>query len=230
MICVAYKKNLYPEEYKTKLKIFGIILYQYIFIILFVWIGFSFDWNKGIKYSDTANSWLLSIASIGIFVICCHFLCLFSDPEESVCCIIYHILYLPIMIIYYYSFSRIIEEKYILGFLFIIFFVLLSIVLFILFSRSKNPCYIFLIGLSVSAICILFFHFLWLKSNTALISLIILLILIDIYLAVLLGVTEEYFKKNFILSVVAFDYGFFALILYLIYIFCKCIDYCCKYH
>ena len=66
-----------------QVKVTGIFLYQNIFIILFVWIGFSYEWNVNVK-SDTLKGWLISINIIFVFVTCIHFLCAISEHIEHI--------------------------------------------------------------------------------------------------------------------------------------------------
>lgn len=100
-----------------QVKVTGIFLYQIIFIILFVWIGFSFEWNANIK-SYTLKGLLISINIIFVFATCILFLCAIGEPiadfDDYASLPTYHILYIPMMFIFYFLFSSIIKEKYIL--------------------------------------------------------------------------------------------------------------------
>ena len=70
------------------------------------------------------------------------------------------------MCIYYYSFSFFIEEKFFLSFIFKTFFSLLSIVLYIFFTKRD---FIFLPSFLMNIITIIAFHFLWIKDLNSII-------------------------------------------------------------
>ena len=220
LICFIYGENPTNEEQENKLKSFGILFYQYIFIITFVWIGFAFEWYYVIEYAP----WINGIISTGFFIISIHFLCLVKEPEEGCCWIVYQIIYIIIMIDIYYFFSLVLEAVYVLAFTFVIFFEILSIILSIFFYGSINVGVMFASCFLTSLVSILFFHFLWLQNGTALTWLLILCISSAIYLSVVGWATKEYYKKDVIFSAIALDYGFLSLILFLIYRFFKSVN------
>ena len=189
-----------------QVKVTGIFLYQNIFIILFVWIGFSYEWNVNVK-SDTLKGWLISINIIFVFVTCIHFLCAISEHIEHIesfddyaCLSTYHILYIPMMIIFYFLFSTIIEEKYILCYTFILFIELLSS----------------------------FIYFFWLEDTSASLWILACSIFTGIYFTSILTAIKKYLDNKVFISVMALDYGIFSLILYFIYKFLICLKDCCK--
>ena len=211
------------EEHGNRAKVFGIFLCQYIFIIIFVWIGFSFGWN--VNMSD----WIVSISSFVLLIMSIYFIVKCKEPEEGGHWVYHQILlYIPIVIIFCYYLSKNLEEKYILCYLFILFFELLFIILYMYFGRSSHSGYLLLFSLLPGIIATIIFHFFWLKNLTAFIWLLILSILTSIYLSVTSKFTKDVLKNNIELSVVAFNYGFDSLILFLLYYICKVAWETCK--
>ena len=139
------------------------------------------------------------------------------------------------MIIFYYLFSTIINEKYILCFIFIIFIELFLILIFMIFADSSNYWIIATISILSGVISSILFHFCWFKNTTAFIWIIVFSALIGVYLTVLLALINKYCDDTIFISVMALNYGFFsfgllvavsaiAILFFLIYAFIKCIS------
>ena len=208
-----YKKRITDEKNKDLFRIFGLLLIQYIIIILFVWVGFSIGLNDNITKNISTIIWIFLAILICIILISIHLLRNIKEMEDGGCWIFYLILYIPIMILLCYSVSYFVEEKYILSFIFIIFFELLSIFLCVFFGKSFFG-FIPISCVIANLVTIFPFHFFWLNNETAHIVFWILGGLGDIYFSVI----AYFFQREDILyfPVVCFDYGFFSLIIFLI--------------
>ena len=215
-----------------------IYLCQNILIIIFVWIGFSFDWNKVIKIGHY-NGWIIAVNVVFLLIPSIHYLFLFDSPDNDCALleIIYNILYIPLMIIFYYLFSTIINEKYILCFIFIIFIELFLILIFMIFADSSNYWIIATISILSGVISSILFHFCWFHNTKAFTWIIIFSILIGIYLTIILSLIEYFYKDRgtVIDSLMALNYSLFSLaivavyfIFYGLFLFFKCICEICN--
>ena len=205
-----YMKKNYEEseEEKPLIKIFLILIIQYIMITFILWIVLSAFNSKGFTIEQMGFHlffWPPTFATFIIFIIS-----IFYIKDEAKSCkgfILCHVLYVPIMVLYYYSFSFVILGKYILCFIFIIFIDLLTII--ILFLVFKKGIFMFVGCFITNTIAILFFHFLWLKNTTAIIVIPILSFCTINYLGLLSYFALEKFKDNFHISFLLFEYGLF---------------------
>ena len=200
-----------------KFKIFTALLCQYIIIIIFIWIGFSFELNYQFKNNKKFFHYFFwptfSISSL----ICITFFYMKNKSKNGIIYYIYSSLYIPMMIIYYFSFSSFTEDKYILCFTFMIFFDLLAIIL-LNFIFPKHKIKDIFISCLISNILIIPLQFAWLKNIIAFIILTFLSLFIDFYLFILSYIIEEYeYIKSIFFSVVAFDYSIFSLSFILLY-------------
>ena len=203
------------------IKVFIVLIIQYIVIIIPLWIIFSNDFFDKINNVNEPDLSLFHSAfwpPSGLsLIICLVFLC-YIDDEPNNCngFIFCHIIYVPIMISYYFSFSLVIEYKYILCFMFIIFIDLLIIIILILLFRTEKIGYIFVFCFIIDIIAILLFHFLWLKSTKAIIAIPILSFGIIIYLIILSILAKDKYNGDLHLSLFIIDYGFFFLVYFMV--------------
>ena len=133
------------------------------------------------------------------------------------------------MIIFYFLFSTIIEEKYILCYTFILFIELLSTFIYFFVVNSWNH-YFTLGGINTisGSISLIFFHFFWLEDTSASLWILACSIFTGIYFTSILTAIKKYLDNKVFISVMALDYGIFSLILYSIYKFLICLKDCCK--
>ena len=223
------KKKFYDFDFEeSQIKIFAILLGQYTIITIIVWIGFSLGWNKVMEENNTTMGWLIAVDSIISFILSTVFICNRDDPSSKKEWYIFHVVFVPIMIIYFFAFSNPIESKYILGFIFIIFFDLLFIVLGIFIFESEKITSIIYYCLISNLLTIIPFHFFWLKNATALLVISILTILVDIYLIVLKYITKKIYEEYISFSVLTFDYGLFAGATFIVFLICGGLSKCCE--
>ena len=227
-ILIFLLRYLLIKEQYTQDRALGIFLIQNIIIIIFVWIGFSFEWNKIIKLGYY-NGWIIAVNSLFLVVPSIHNICIFKQiTVDKAGYSVYLILYIPMMIIFYYLFSAIIDEKYILCFLFIIFIELFLSFFFMFFAELPNYWIVPVVSIISGTLSSLLFHFFWLKNTTAFIWIIVFSILIGVYLTVLLIIIREEYNYQIFIFVLALNYSFFSCgvcvaggILYCIFEWCK---------
>ena len=172
-----HMRNNYEESdknHKNLVITFLILIIQYIFIISIFWIFLSYIRSYFEEYDLNSFHKFFWPATAAILII--------IFPSTVYCPIICNILYVPLMVYYYFSFSLIIEGKYILSFVFIIFLDLLTILIFYLIF--ENEIIMFVACIIVDTIAILLFHFLWLKNDTAIIVIPILSFCVIVYLVI----------------------------------------------
>ena len=228
-------RYLLNKEDNILSKVIGIFLVQNILIIIFVWIGFSFEWNRDIKLGYYLE-WIIPVNSVFLLIASIHNMFLFKNTQkEHAGLSIYLVLYIPMMILYYYLFSRIINEEYILSFIFIIFIESFLSVIFMILAKSSNYWIIAAISIISGIVSSILFHFCWFKNTTAFIWIIVFSALIGVYLTVLLALINKYCDDTIFISVMVLNYGFFsfgilvavsaiAILFFLIYAFIKCIS------
>ena len=237
-----YVRNNFNEinQEKSQIKIFLIFLVQYILIIVTIWIVLETK-NMSIKDSTFGKNlfhelfWPPTGLNLIIFLVFSFFYFLEDTDTDYKGFIICHVLYVPIMILYYLAFSYVIEGKYILCFTFIIFLDLLAIIILFLFFKTEKLRYIFIACFVVDTIAILLFHFFWLNNTSAIIAFPILSIGIIIYLIIGSYLTKtDYFEEKFQMKVVLIDYGLFFLTFVIVGTVCMAIcyilTYCCENH
>ena len=226
--CNLLKKKFYDFDFEnSQIKVFAILLGQYTIITIIVWIGFSFEWNKALQENNTTMGWLIAVDTIINFILSCIFLCNRDNPSSNKEWYIFHVVFIPIMIIYFFAFSNPIESKYILGFIFIIFFILLFIVLGIFIFESEKITSLIYYCLLSNLLTIIPFHFFWLKNETALLVISILTVVVDIYLIIVKYITKKEYEEYISFSVLTFEYGLFAGASFIVIMICAGIGKCC---
>ena len=135
------------------------------------------------------------------------------------------------MVCCYFSFSFIFEGKYILSFVFIIFFDLITIL--ILYLIFKNEIIMFVGCLITDAIAILLFHFFWLKNDTAIIVIPITSFCVIIYLVLFSYAYYYKVKRNFPgtkeminISIIFFEHGIILAVIVLVVFLLYNLSYC----
>ena len=132
------------------------------------------------------------------------------------------------MIILYYLFSTIINEKYILYFIFILFFELFISLIFMFFEKSSNYWIIGFISILSGALCSILLQFLWIKNITAFIWIIVLSTLIGIYLTIVLYTIKKYYEDKIFIAILTLNYSFFSLVTFVVAIILYALFQCCK--
>ena len=122
-----------------------------------------------------------------------------------------YLFWIQIFLIFYFYFSRYDSnpnEGYVLILLFLIFFSLLSIVLFNLLIHTDKIIYNAIYSLVIDSIVIVLFHFLWFNDETRLIYSFIEAGIISAYLPLCQIFTKIYhYERNLAYSLIIFNYG-----------------------
>ena len=125
------------------------------------------------------------------------------------------------------------SEGYILTLLFLIFFSLLSIIIFNILIQTDKIFYNSIYILVIDSIVIVLFNFLWLKDEKKLIALFVEAVVISIYLPICQIYSKEYNEdENLAFCLIIFDYGvwyvFNCIVYALIIHFCTKKEHTCE--
>ena len=232
----SLKKNVKFALEETKFKEFLLLLVEYIFIIILVYIVFNNDYNSLLKQNSTAFNWFISVTVIILFIICLIIIIAEIGKEKNNCWYIFYVLYIPLMIIFYSLFSCLLKEKYILCFLFIIFFDLVFILFTILISGVDSFGMIFVYCIISNIISIIPLDIFWIKNGKVILYISLLSLAADIYIMIFTYVTKKNYENDHIASVIIYNYTFFSIIFSLslfpvvgvLYLFFKCCTAMCQ--
>ena len=232
----SLKKNVKFALEETKFKEFLLLLVEYIFIIILVYIVFNNDYNSLLKQNSTAFNWFISVTVIILFIICLIIIIAEIGKEKNNCWYIFYVLYIPLMIIFYSLFSCLLKEKYILCFLFIIFFDLVFILFTILISGVDSFGMIFVYCIISNIISIIPLDIFWIKNGKVILYISLISLAADIYIMIFTYVTKKNYENDHIASVIIYNYTFFSIIFSLslfpvvgvLYLFFKCCTAMCQ--
>ena len=216
--CSIWEDRFNDGDNNKTFKIFCILVFQYAIILLFVWLGYYFEWIKK-DSSNTVILILFILVSIVNLIINCYFLSYYEHLEKEGGGLLWFCMffYVLMMIIYFYFFViYLIEGQYILGFVIILFFNFISGFLCIFLSGSSNIILTLISFLLSNIVSILLIHFLWLKNITALIWFIVLSISIDSYFIGMKNWIDDSYKWKVDFSIFLFNFGFFSSLTYFI--------------
>ena len=183
---------------------------------------------------ENHNGWFITLNVVFVFIASIHYLCILDNSNaDNACLSIYHILYIPMMIIFYYLFSTIINEKHILSFIFIIFIEIFLSLLFMVLAKTSNYWIIAFISILSGALSSILFYCFWFNNTKAFIWIIIFSILFGIYLTLVLAIIKRKdFEDKIYISVMALNYSFFGLAIfvvsYILYGLFKFLCFCIK--
>ena len=221
-----YKDKLNSDD-NYYLKLYIMFLAQYVLITIFTWIGFSFKWNIDLKYN--LEPWIIITSLIHIIAIITIF-CRsdFIEHNTLIAYIIYSIEYIPAMIIYYFSFSLIVGEKYILSIIFILFIDAFTTTFSNYFFKNNKFGKEYIVCFIANLITLTFYYFFWLTDTDKILPVIGINIFIFASFVSFPFIMEKYWgdKKN--LPLLIYDNLFFIIVLAIalvcfyifIYIFC----------
>lgn len=110
----------------------------------------------------------------------------FTEKHKDFFWNFYPVIFVYFLLIYYLSFIRFIEEKYILCFITIIFVDLSFVTISTFFCYLKNPFLIIFIPCFIAKVfTIIPFHYFWLKNPQILLFISICALVIDIYIIII---------------------------------------------
>ena len=236
-------KSLYTENILFLVKIYFIDIIQFILIIFFVYLGFFLELNKYFISNTKFMIWTFVVVSF-ILLLLSLILCLIKYNHRETNgngWNIYHFIFVPSIIIYSFLLSKFVEQKIILCLLFIFLSDLIALELYTLYSKSDNFCGYFFIPFIINAIAVILFHFLWIKSNIAIIYIPIIAFAYVIYLNIFIFLFIKAIcdKDEIKIASIFITYGIFCFIVHIIwgllaipaliiYGICICLSSICK--
>ena len=226
----------FPDDYSRKhffdyidseefyIKNFIALVIQYFIILLSVILGIYYKIN--ILLYEKYGSQYISLGCFAIIIIFISFICFNKCLTIGHCsCIltIFGIIYPPTIIYLSFLLSLIIESKYIITFLSLIFIYVISLGIHVLIFKKTQTRFISITSFILSLIGFLIFSFVWIKDTYGIIFISIIWILTYIYyiLWVFISVRSTELDKYFY-SVILLNYGIF---LGFPFIIIKIIDY-----
>ena len=192
---------------------FCILLGQNIIIFIVVWIGFHLGWNEYLKNDSKYFNWFISINIIMNFILSFFQAIFYDNYEDHIIWYIFHIMYIPMMIIYYNLFSCLLDEKFILCFIFIIVLDMMFSSLGIFIFLKDSYCILFFYCIISNLATIIPLYYFWIKNYEFIIYISIAAFIVDIYIMVIAYITQKKQTQfTYIFSVIAYDYTFFTII------------------
>ena len=217
------------HRYDQFLRLYGIFFGQVIIIIIIYWISISLGYIDFLNEYDSAAQPMFAFTFLGCIIFCSFPICYRKEPSSKLW-YIYSGLYIPIVFIFLTFISKYESdpnEGHILILLFLIFFSLLSIIIFNLLIHTEKIIYNAIYSLVIDSIVIVLFHFLWLNDEQKLIVCFVEAVVISIYLPLCQFLTRSYNDDGYLaFSLIFFNYGVFYVINCLLYgIVILCINY-----
>ena len=220
------------KEAGPELTTFYALLTQYIFITIIVWVGFFYEWDKFFNEEEIAMEFFLTLVISYNIIPSFYYYKYYKEGSESCVSNIFPILYVPMVVLFCYTLSGLVEEKYILSIIIIILCDLFLISIVSLILDKINSKLIIFICLISNCATILPFHFFWLQNDDAIIIISSLSFIIDIYFIICYRLNEKQMAKNhcfnLLYEIISFDYLYLCIIigillypLYLIVLCCK---------
>ena len=228
------KYEVIKEDLKIQINAYFLLIFQTLIIIIFVGIGLNHNWNSFILESWRGFNWLLIPTSIINLIMCVIAIILIDEIQENLVWSIYHVLYIPFVIIYCFLVSKFVEGKFILALLTILLFNMIAVALYIFIFNSDKKIGIFFSPFIMNIITIIFVHFFWLNENKAIIAnSIIPLAFIIIWTVVSSFDKEEstgyyllFYDYGIFMLIYALTVGLIALAFYLLGLLCMCLGAC----
>ena len=213
-------KDYDSHYYDQFLRLYGIFFGQVIIIIILYWVSISLGYIDFLNKYDSAAQPMFAFTFLGCIIFCCIPICYRKHPSTKLW-YIYSGLYIPIFFIFLTFISKYEsnpEEGYILTLLFLIFFSLLSIIIFNLLIHTDKIIYNAIYSLVIDSIVIVLFHFLWFNDEHKLIVFFIEAVVISIYLPLCQLFTYSYNDDGYLaFSLIFFNYGVFYVVNCLVY-------------
>ena len=211
----------YNNLKNTRLPIFAILLGQYALILSLFSFRFLFEFN--IKKHPIIIFSILGLTEIICVIMCLVLVVNISEQNEDKRWYIYHILYIPIVLIHYYLISYFMNKIYIFSFICLINVDLLLIAFYICIFEKDSLNWIFVTLLISNILIMIALYFLLIKNIKKTIYFSLISLAIIIYLLVLSYLTKKYFNLNKIFSVMLFDYVFFMIMYFIILLIFECL-------
>ena len=199
------------DSRKFYLYFLTILSIQYIFIVLFSWLGFYLDFNKYLIEANYAIEVTPVIIAIIVMAVIANEV--LKKYSKSVYLIIYQVFSALFTIYFSYLLSKYIESKYIIISLSLILIELVSMELYVLLFKNYKILFIALSYSILGLIGLIFFSIFWIKELLPIVYISIFwlfsiaFLFVNIYIIKKICKLEEYFY-----ACIIFNYGLFLLI------------------
>ena len=215
-----YEKYLerYDELNKYFLKIFSLLLIQFILIIFFTFLGFHLSLNLFIIETSNSMIWTVGIVTLIISFLCFGVLKIKEEMRKNPLLYIYLGVYIPCIALYCFLLSDYSEISYIMLVLYIISMDFFGMLLYIIIFTIQD--YKFLIApVITSTAMLLIFHYSWdippvitIKISSVALSAIIYIGIISVVCKNLID------KEHFLFATIIFNLAIFAPVAVLVFI------------
>jgi len=215
-----YEKYLerYDELNKYFLKIFSLLLIQFILIIFFTFLGFHLSLNLFIIETSNSMIWTVGIVTLIISFLCFGVLKIKEEMRKNPLLYIYLGVYIPCIALYCFLLSDYTEISYIMLVLYIISMDFFGMLLYIIIFTIQD--YKFLIApVIASTAMLLIFHYSWdippvitIKISSVALSAIIYIGIISVVCKNLID------KEHYLFATIIFNLAIFAPVAVLVFI------------
>jgi len=215
-----YEKYLerYDELNKYFLKIFSLLLIQFILIIFFTFLGFHLSLNLFIIETSNSMIWTVGIVTLIISFLCFGVLKIKEEMRKNPLLYIYLGVYIPCIALYCFLLSDYSEISYIMLVLYIISMDFFGMLLYIIIFTIQD--YKFLIApVITSTAMLLIFHYSWdippvitIKISSVALSAIIYIGIISVVCKNLID------KEHYLFATIIFNLAIFAPVAVLVFI------------
>ena len=208
----------YDELNKYFLKIFSLLLIQFILIIFFTFLGFHLSLNLFIIETSNSMIWTVGIVTLIISFLCFGVLKIKEEMRKNPLLYIYLGVYIPCIALYCFLLSDYTEISYIMLVLYIISMDFFGMLLYIIIFTIQD--YKFLIApVITSTAMLLIFHYSWdippvitIKISSVALSAIIYIGIISVVCKNLID------KEHYLFATIIFNLAIFAPVAVLVFI------------
>jgi hypothetical protein len=208
----------YDESNKYFLKIFSLLLIQYILIIFFTFLGFHFEFNLFFIETTKSMLWTAGPVSVIISFLCFGVLKIKEEYRKNKLLYIYLGIYISCIVFYCFLLSNYTETSYIMLVLFIISIDFCDILLYIIIFSNQD--YKFLIApIITSTTMLIIFHFKWGLTPVITIKISSVLLSAIIYIGIITSVCKSLIdKEHYLFATIIFNLALFAPVAVLVFI------------
>lgn len=209
----------YDEFDKYFIKIFALLLIQYILISFFTLLGLNNGWNKFFIQSTKSMLWTAGPITLLISFLCYGVLYIKGSDRKDKLLYIYLGLYIPCIILYCFLLSQYTDRYNIMLVIYIISIDFFGLLLYVIIFTIKDR-YLFLIAPAVtSTIMILIFHFRWKLNPVITIKISSVLLSAIIYIGIISAICKNSFDTEYYLfATIIFNLAIFAPVAFLVFI------------
>lgn len=215
-----YEKYIerYDELNKYFLKIFSLLLIQFILIIFFTFLGFHFSLNLFIIETSKSMQWTVGIVTLIISFLCFGVLKIKEEMRKDPLLYIYLGVYIPCIALYCFLLSNYTEISYIMLVLYIISMDFFGMLLYIIIFTIQD--YKFLIApVITSTAMLLIFHYSWDLPPVITIKISSVALSAIIYIGIISVVCKNLIdKEHYLFATIIFNLAIFAPVAVLVFI------------